>query len=121
MTTLITGGAGFIGSRLAMALRARGEAIVLLDNFNNYYDPALKRANVVAFARDPGLTLIEGDIRDKTLFEQIVCDHSIKRIAHLAAMAGVRNSVEQAALYYDVNVMGTLNMLEAARKHGIKQ
>src|SRR5215813_14956199 len=108
MTTLVTGGAGFIGSRLAMALRKRGERVVLLDNFNTYYDPALKRANVAGFAGDPGVTLIEGDVRDKALVERILSGHGIERIAHLAAMAGVRNSVQQAALYYDVNVMGSL-------------
>ena len=121
MTTLITGGAGFIGSRLALALRAQGEPVVLVDNFNDYYDPALKRANVAPFVSDPGVTLIEGDVRDKDLIDQVVGSHDIKRIAHLAAMAGVRNSVDQAALYYDVNVMGSLNMLESARRHGIKQ
>jgi UDP-glucuronate 4-epimerase len=121
MTTLITGGAGFIGSNLAAALRERGENIVLLDNFNDYYDPALKRANAARFASDPCVTLIEGDVRNAALVDQVVREHGVRRIAHLAAMAGVRNSVEEAALYFEVNVMGSLNLVEAARKHGVEQ
>src|SRR5438270_42329 len=101
MTTLITGGAGFIGSELAVALRARGDSLVLLDNFNDYYDPTLKRANVARFADDPGVTVISGDVRDSALVENIVMTHGVKKIAHLAAMAGVRNSVEEAALYFE--------------------
>src|SRR5258706_4683001 len=121
MTTLITGGAGFIGSRLAMALRKGGEPVVLLDNFNDYYDPALKRANFAHFKDDPGVTVIEGDIRDAGLVDKVIADQGVRRIAHLAAMAGVRNSVKEAALYYQVNVMGSLNVLEAACKHNVSQ
>jgi UDP-glucuronate 4-epimerase len=121
VTTLITGGAGFIGSRLAMALRARGENIVIIDNFNSYYDPALKRANVAEFNRDPDVTVIEGDIRDAALVESIVRDHKIHRIAHLAAMAGVRNSIEEAPLYWEVNSTASMYLMEAARKHGVEQ
>jgi UDP-glucuronate 4-epimerase len=121
MTTLVTGGAGFIGSRLAMALRQRGEQVVVLDNFNDYYDPALKRQNAAYFDGDAGAVVIEGDVRDAALVEHIVQKHRIERVAHLAAMAGVRSSVEQAALYYEVNVMGSLHLMEAARKHGVRQ
>jgi UDP-glucuronate 4-epimerase len=121
LTTLITGGAGFIGSNLAAALRERGEDVVLFDNFNDYYDPALKRANAARFAADPHVTVIEGDVRNAALVDQVVREHGIRRIAHLAAMAGVRNSVEEAALYFEVNVMGSLNLVEAARKHGVEQ
>ncbi len=121
MTILITGGAGFVGSRLAMALQACGEPIVIIDNFNDYYDPALKRANVAQFEDDPNITIIEGDIRNAELVERLVTEHHIDRIAHLAAMAGVRTSVEQAALYYEVNLMGSLYLMEAARKHNVRQ
>ena len=93
MATLITGGAGFVGSHLGMALRSHGEEIVLLDNFNDYYDPALKRANAAHFEGDSGATVIEGDIRDAALVETIMVNHGINRIAHLAAMPGVRGSV----------------------------
>ncbi len=121
MAILITGGAGFIGSHVAAALRARSERLVLLDNFNNYYDPALKRANVARFKDDSGVHVVEGDVRDAALVDQLVEEHGVRRIVHLAAMAGVRNSVEEAALYFDVNTMGSLNLMEAARKHGIEQ
>ncbi|MHB8627603.1 MAG: NAD-dependent epimerase/dehydratase family protein [Aggregatilineales bacterium] len=120
MPVLITGGAGFIGSRLAMALRARGERIVLLDNFDSYYDPRLKRANVARFAADPCVTVIEGDVRDAALVDQIVAEHSIDRIAHLAGMPGVRASIDAGPLYVAVNVNGSTNVLEAARRHNVK-
>ena len=121
MTVLITGGAGFIGSRLALALRKRHERMVLLDNFNTYYDPALKHKNAAMFADDRSVTVVAGDIRDKELVNRLVIEHHITRIAHLAAMAGVRASVTEAHLYFDVNVMGTLNLLEAAQQHRIEQ
>ncbi len=121
MTTLITGGAGFVGSRLAMSLRTCGESIVILDNFNDYYDPALKRANVAQFKDDPDVVVIEGDIRDAELDERLVVEYHVDRIAHLAAMANVRASIEKAQLYYEVNLMGSLNLMEAARKHNVRQ
>jgi len=121
VTTLITGGAGFIGSQLAAALLQRGESLVLLDNFNDYYDPRLKRANAERLAANPNVTLIEGDVRDRALIDTIMAEHSVTHIAHMAAMAGVRNSVEEAALYFDVNVTGSLNLMEAARRHGVQQ
>ena len=121
MTTLITGGAGFIGSQLACALLTRGEKLVLLDNFNNYYDPALKRANMAQFKDDPDVTVIEGDIRDVALVERVISDYGVRKIANLAAMAGVRNSVRDAGIYFDVNLTGCLHLIEAACKAGIEQ
>ena len=121
MTTLITGGAGFIGSQLAAALLQRGDSLILLDNFNDYYDPRLKRANAERLAANSNATLIEGDVRDRALIDTIMAEHSVTHIAHMAAMAGVRNSVEEAALYFDVNVTGSLNLMEAARRHGVQQ
>lgn len=120
MSTLITGGAGFIGSRLAMALCTIGERVVILDNFDPYYDPKLKRANIAAFADDPRVTVIEGDIRDAALVNTIMADYEVRRVAHLAALAGVRASMEDAPRYVDVNVNGSLNMLEAARRHAVE-
>jgi UDP-glucuronate 4-epimerase len=120
MTVLITGGAGFIGSRLALALRKRGDKLVVLDNFNDFYDPALKRANVAQFADDPNVVVVEGDIRDAALVDRIIVEHGIERIAHLAALANVRKSIDQAPLYYEVNVLGSMHLMEAARKHGVK-
>lgn len=121
MGTLITGGAGFIGSGLARALRQRNRRVVILDNFNDYYDPALKRKNVEAFKNDPQVFVYEGDIRDTALIETLITKHGITRIAHMAAMAGVRLSVEQPKLYFDVNLNGSMALMEAARKLNIIQ
>lgn len=120
MATLITGGAGFIGSHLAQKLLAEGDTVIIIDNFNDYYDPALKRANAKHLDLSDRVTIIEGDIRDIDLVKQIFADHSIRRVAHLAAMAGVRSSLEQAHLYMDVNLMGTLTLLEVARERGVE-
>jgi UDP-glucuronate 4-epimerase len=118
--TLVTGGAGFIGSHLVERLLAQGRTVICVDNFNNFYDPRIKRKNVSAFARNPKVTVIEGDIRDLELLEKIFSDMRPKEILHLAAMAGVRPSVERPRLYQDVNGMGTLNLLEMSRKYGIE-
>ncbi len=117
MAVLITGGAGFIGSNLAHALLARGEHVVVIDNFNDYYDPAIKRANAARLGQHPAFTLVEGDIRDAAAVEALFAAHDIRRVAHLAAMAGVRESVRQPRLYLEVNLTGSLNLLEAARQH----
>ncbi len=121
MTTLVTGGAGFIGSHVAADLLARGDRVVVLDNFNDYYDPAIKRGNAVRLRDYESCTLVEGDIRDASLVERVVAEQGIKRVAHLAALAGVRASVNQPRLYLDVNLIGTLNLLEAAKRAGSEQ
>ena len=121
MTTLITGGAGFIGSHVAAALLARGESVVVIDNFNDYYDPDIKRANAARLRENPSCALIEGDIRDAQLIKRLFAQHGITRVAHLAALAGVRASVDQPRLYLDVNLTGTLNLLEAAKQARIEQ
>lgn len=120
MTTLITGGAGFIGSQLGLALRKSGERLILLDNLDPYYDPKLKQANLAAFQGDPDMIFVEGDVRDAALMDRLVAEHKVDRIAHMAALAGVRNSVNEAGRYVEVNVNGSVNLLEAARKHGVK-
>ena len=121
MATLVTGGAGFIGSRLVRALRQREEAVIILDNFDPFYDVRLKRLNVAAFEADPCVTLFEGDIRDKGLIERVMTDHSVTRIAHLAGLANVRASIDAAAVYIEVNTGGSVNLLDAARHHQVKQ
>ena len=90
MATLITGGAGFIGSHVAERLLEKGDSVVVLDNFNDYYDPALKHKNIERISRFDNLTVVDGDIRDDDLVGQIFADHDIRRVGHLAAMAGVR-------------------------------
>ena len=121
MTTLITGGAGFIGSHLAAALLARGQRVLIIDNFNDYYDPAIKRHNAARLGDYENCLIIEGDIRDVDLIGRLFAEQGISHVAHLAAMAGVRASVDQPRLYLDVNLTGTLNLLEAAKTAGIEQ
>ncbi len=118
MKVLVTGAAGFIGSHLAERLAARGDTVVGLDNFNDYYDLARKRRNAGAVSR-AGVSVLEADIRDRermlTLFEE----HRFDAVANIAAMAGVRNSVANPALYTDVNLVGTQNLMDAAREFSV--
>lgn len=121
LTVLLTGAAGFIGSHTAAALAARGERVIGLDNFNPYYDPRRKRANVVEVESEvPGgdFRVVEGDLRDKSVIERLFTAYRFDVVVHLAAMAGVRASAEDPVTYYDVNLGGTLALLEAARANG---
>jgi UDP-glucuronate 4-epimerase len=126
-TILVTGAAGFIGSHVVQALLARGDIVVGLDNLNDYYDPARKRANLQEVQRiahyGSRFTFYEGDIRDRTLITRLFTEYHFNAIVHLAAMAGVRVSIEDPALYYDVNLHGTLVLLDAAvgRLHANRQ
>ena len=119
MRILVTGVAGFIGSHVAEALLDRGDEVAGLDNFNDYYSPARKRANVAQVSERPGFTLHEADLRDAEQLRAICSAGKYEVVVHLAAMAGVRYSIERAPLYVDVNVTGTVNLLEAARQTGI--
>lgn len=122
MNILVTGGAGFIGSAVSKALMDRGDTPIIVDNFNDYYDPKLKRDRISMFLGDYAgkFRLYEGDIRDRTFLETVFEAEKPEKVVHLAAMAGVRYSLERPELYAEVNVMGTLNMLECARKYGTK-
>lgn len=119
-TILVTGAAGFIGSNTVDALIARGDRVIGLDNLDPYYSPARKRANIAEVSAAPGaaerFTFIEGDIRDRPLLAKLFDEYRFDGVCHLAAMAGVRISVEQPHLYVDVNIVGTLNLLEEARR-----
>ncbi len=117
-TILLTGAAGFIGSHVAERLLARGDTVVGLDNFNAYYDPTQKRDNAALLLRLPGFSLCEGDIRDESLLRRLFSQHRFSAVVHLAAMAGVRASVEAPDHYFDVNLGGTLRLLEAGRRNG---
>ena len=121
MTYLVTGGAGFIGSHVAEALLNRGDRAIVIDNFNDYYDPAIKRQNAARLRQYENCLIIEGDIRDAALVDRLFAEHSITHVAHLAALAGVRESVKQTRLYMEVNVSGTLNLLEASKAADIAQ
>jgi UDP-glucuronate 4-epimerase len=118
MRLLITGGAGFIGSHLADRRLARGDRVVVLDDFNDFYDPAAKRKNVAPHSGDASYRLVEGDIRDPDLVARLFQQETFDAVIHLAARAGVRPSLSQPVLYEDVNVVGTLRLLEAAVASG---
>jgi len=122
MHILLTGCAGFIGSHLTRRLLARGDRVTVLDDFNDYYDPARKRANVAPFLADgsPGYRIFEGDIRDMALVDRTFAEGAFDAVIHLAARAGVRPSLLEPILYEEVNCVGTLRLLEAARRHGPK-
>ncbi len=117
MRILVTGGAGFIGSHLAEKLLAAGHDVVILDDFNDFYDPQIKHANIAGFARE--VTLYHVDLRDSESVRSLFHREKVNAIAHLAARAGVRPSIQQPRLYYDTNVTGTLHLLEAARVTGV--
>ncbi len=121
MTTLVTGGAGFIGGHVAAELLARGDKVVVIDNFNDYYDPGIKRDNAARLREFSSFSLVEGDIRDAPLVERVFAEQGVTRVAHLAALPGVRSSVDRARLYLEVNLSGTLNLLEAAKRAGVEQ
>ncbi len=118
---LITGGAGFIGSSLADSLLTKGHQIIVIDNFNNYYNPALKRENVSPHLKDPNYKLYESDICDEKMMEKIFTENHIDYIVHLAAKAGVRPSLEDPIGYAMSNLIGTNIILEQAHKHNIKK
>ncbi len=118
---LITGGAGFIGSHLVERLLKMGEEVVCLDNFNDFYDPQIKRNNIRVSLENPRFNLAEGDIRDLDFLDNLFGTHRFDMVIHLAAMAGVRPSIEQPQLYNEVNVMGTTNLLEQCKLKSIKK
>ena len=123
MSVLVTGGAGFIGSHFIELLLARDAAarIVCLDDFNDYYDPALKRANVARFANDPRVSIVEQSFCDAASVERLLNEHQVRRVVHLGAYAGVRASVDHPAIFVKTNVGGTLALLEAARTRPLER
>ncbi len=120
MKILVTGGAGFIGSHVTEALLARGDEVVCFDNFSDYYSPARKRKNVAPFLANPSYRLYEQDIRDLERMESIFAPEGIEKIVHMAALVGVRHSVENPLDYPSVNERGTLYLLELTRRYGVR-
>ena len=121
MKILITGGAGFIGSHLSEKLIGLGHRVICIDNFNDYYDPAIKEHNLQDIIDDKNFTLYRADILDRTAMQEIFSAHNIDIVIHLAARAGVRPSLSNAVLYEKVNVEGTINLLEECRKKAINK
>jgi UDP-glucuronate 4-epimerase len=119
MRILVTGGAGFIGSHLVEKLLAAGHYVVVLDDFNDFYDPQIKHANIAGFASE--VTVCHVDLRDGESLRNLFRREKLDAIAHLAARAGVRPSIQHPRLYYDTNVIGTLHLLEAARVTGVER
>src|ERR687884_1482415 len=119
---LVTGGAGFIGSHLVDRLLAEGGwRVAVVDDFNDFYAPLVKRANVREHLKSSAYRLHEVDIRERARLEAIFKEEKFDAIVHLAARAGVRPSLVEPVLYAETNITGTLNLLELAREHGVKQ
>ena len=119
MRVVVTGGAGFIGSHVCEALLARGEEVTALDNFDDFYDPKIKRKNLDGCVGESRFKLVEGDIRNEDQVDRVLA--GAEAVIHLAARAGVRPSIEAPLLYQDVNVRGTAVLLEAARRRRMKR
>ncbi len=119
MRILVTGGAGFIGSHLVEKLLSLGHEVAILDDFNDFYDPQIKRQNITAVAKDVAIHHL--DLRDSGAVRNLFHREKFEAIAHLAARAGVRPSIQNPQLYYDTNVDGTLHLLDAARVTGVER
>lgn len=119
MKVLVTGAAGFIGSNLAEKLLKRGDTVIGLDNFNDYYDPQKKRANETRLNRYPSFQMIEEDIRNRQVMLDLFASERFDAVAHLAAMAGVRNAVKYPELYIEVDYNGTQHLMDGARLNNV--
>ena len=119
-TYLVTGGAGFIGSSLSKKLLEQGNKVVAIDNFCDFYSTKIKENNVKDLLQHPNFKLYRADIRDRQALKEIFKENIIDIVMHLAAMAGVRPSIENPVLYQEVNCMGTQNILEEMKEHNVK-
>lgn len=119
MSILVTGAAGFIGSHVTEELLRQGEKVVGIDNFDDFYDPGIKRSNLIPSLENPGFELVEGDILDDKILTKVFEENEIETIVHLAARAGVRPSIEQPMVYIRNNVEATTFLLEAMRRHRV--
>src|SRR5262245_6545735 len=115
---LVTGAAGFVGSRLARALLDRGDRVVGLDNLNDYYPRIHKDRHLADLLSEKGFHFIQADLRDAQTLKSVFAEHQPRAVAHLAAMAAVRYSLQHPLIYGEVNVQGTMNLMDAARMHG---
>lgn len=119
MRTLVTGGAGFIGAHTIKRLIEAGDQVVCIDDFNDYYSPALKEERMKTFLRDYQFPIYRSDIRDLAGLRRIFQENKIDRVCHLAARAGVRASLIDPFVYETTNILGTLNLLELAKDFGV--
>ena len=120
MKVLVTGAAGFIGSYTARQLLDRGDTVVGLDNFNDYYDVTLKEARAENLSDYDQFTMVRADLQDRGAIESLFAEHDFQKVVHLAAQAGVRYSIENPHSYIDSNIVGTLHILEGCRHHGVE-
>ena len=118
MKIFVTGAAGFVGSRLSKTLLERGDEVIGFDNLNDYYALVHKQRHLADLSPQGRFTFVEGDLRDALLLHNLFQQHRPDAVAHLAAMAAVRYSVQHPLIYGEVNVQGSLNLLEAARQSG---
>lgn len=118
---LVTGAAGFIGSTLSEQLLARGDDVVGFDNFQPFYDPRIKRHNLRGLLENPRFAFVEGDLRRAADLDRVFAEQRFDGVIHLAAMAGVRPSIQDPLLYTEVNLTGTTLLLEAMRKAGVRR
>lgn len=121
MNIIVTGGAGFIGSHLCEKLLKLGHRILCIDNFNDFYDPRIKRNNIKEILKNPNFKLFEVDILNQAEVNNIFSNYPVDLVIHLAARAGVRPSITQPLLYEKVNVIGTLNILEACKDNNVRK
>ncbi len=121
MRVLVTGGAGFLGSHLCEKLVADGHRVTVLDDFNDYYDPAAKERNLAPLTEKKAVRVVRGDIRDTEAVARAFREAHPEVVVHLAARAGVRPSVAEPRLYHDVNTLGTLAVLEQARRADVQR
>lgn len=119
MDVLLTGGAGFIGSHLGERLLALGHHVTCLDELNDFYDPDLKRENLTKALANPAYRFVKGSILDADLLDDLFGTSAFDAVLHLAAWAGVRPSIQRPALYCEVNISGTLELLERCVRHRV--
>jgi UDP-glucuronate 4-epimerase len=118
---LVTGGAGFIGSNLCDSLLKLDYKVINLDNFNDYYNPCYKRINIINTQLDPNYVLVQGDIRNNEVLRRIFSKYNIDIVIHLAALPGVRRSIENPREYIDIDINGTANLLEFCSKYEVSK
>ena len=120
-SVLITGAAGFIGSNLIDRLINKGSRIVGIDNFDPFYSRAIKENNISSFKKNKSFIFLEGDLLDTQFLNSVFSQNRIHKVIHLAAKAGVRPSIQDPKGYFENNVTGTVNLLDAMVKHDVKK